>query len=139
MHTNTAMLRKFSWATNILFPQDLINKDIPTAVLLSELDDIVPSSAIEQTFRNAKERKKNKERRIIDCQVVKGARHGDMILNPDLASLSVAKIIQMMREGRENHGSQSAWVLNTEKIQNQKDPRWESSAFDGVYAHNSNF
>lgn len=127
------MLRKFSWATNILFPGDLIHKKIPTAVLLSELDDIVPSSAIEQTFRNIKVVRKDKGGTIIDCQVIKGARHGDMILNSDLASFSVKKIIQMMRESRELPGVQLPWSLHSDNISNQK------SSIDGVYAHSNNF
>lgn len=136
MHTNHAMLRKFSWASNILFPEDLIKNEIPTVVLLSELDDIVPSSAIEQTFRTVKEKKNNMERTILDCHVVKNARHGDMILNPKLASLSLSKIIHMIREGGQRSESHSAWVSNNNNIRNQKDLRWEPSTFDGVYVHN---
>ena len=121
------MLRKFSWATNILFPEDLLKKQIPTTVLLSELDDIVPSSAIERTFRNVK---KKFERSILECQVVKGARHGDMVLNPELASITVAKVIEMMREGSEVSASQSTWVMDTDRCRGINE---ESSAFDGVY------
>jgi hypothetical protein len=105
MHTNTAMLRKFSWATNILFPEDLINKKFPTAVLLSELDDIVPSSAIEQAFKNME--------------------------------VSVNRIIQMMRERRETHALPR--TLDSVNTRNQKDLLWDSSSFDGVYAHSSYF
>lgn len=46
MHTNFAMLRRFSWATNSLWPCDLTRNGISASVLLSENDEIVPTTAI---------------------------------------------------------------------------------------------
>jgi hypothetical protein len=127
------MLRKFSWATNILFPEDLVKKEIPTSVLLSEFDEIVPSSAIERTFRNLKCKKKQMERNIVDCQVVRGARHGDMVLNPEMASITISTVMHRMKQGvAEENWSRSARIMD-ENVLNCKDLRWGlSTAPDGA-------
>ena len=52
------------------------------------------------------------------------------MLNPELASITVAKVIEMMREGSEVSASQSTWVMDTDRCRGINE---ESSAFDGVY------
>mmetsp|Transcript_173 Transcript_173/g.447 ORF Transcript_173/g.447 Transcript_173/m.447 type:complete len:692 (+) Transcript_173:149-2224(+) len=50
MHTNNAMLRHFWWTSNALWPSDILKNDISACVLLSEKDEIVPSSDVAKLF-----------------------------------------------------------------------------------------
>jgi len=102
MHTNNAMLRKFSWATNALWPADLARKKIPATVLLSELDEVVPTRAIDQLFRDFNTKKIEGGTLSIqgvtfDCQVFENATHGEMVLNPEHRKKTVQIIAQMMK------------------------------------------
>ena len=50
MHTNNAMLRHFWWTSNALWPSEILKNDISACVLLSEKDEIVPSSDVANLF-----------------------------------------------------------------------------------------
>jgi len=50
MHTNYSMLRHFWWASNALWPSDIVSKDISACVLVSEKDEIVPSADVAALF-----------------------------------------------------------------------------------------
>jgi alpha/beta superfamily hydrolase len=87
MHTNYAMLRQFSWASNSLWPIDLA--DIPSYVILSENDDIVPVQEVVKIF--------DEQANGRQTHVFKGACHGDMFLNDEMRSVTVQKIMESMQ------------------------------------------
>ena len=89
MHTNYAMLRKFSWATNALWPEDLMKHKIPSAIILSGNDEIVPVRDVEELFRKSSE--------FLDMHTFHGASHGDVFTNDELRAVAVAKIINVMK------------------------------------------
>ena len=82
MHTNYSMLRQFSWATNSLWPEDLVNRNIPTSIIMSEVDDIVPVQGVEQLFQRAVSA-------LIDVHVFDNANHGDMLFDEEMRAVTV--------------------------------------------------
>jgi len=46
MHTSHALLRKFSWATNVLWPEDIERSGIPSYIVLSEDDQFVSTQDV---------------------------------------------------------------------------------------------
>jgi len=123
MHTNNAMLRQFSWATNALWPQDLVNNNINAAILLSDKDEIVPTAPIAdlvEDFNAKQEQKKqeppstagiesllngvfspssagNKRPSFVRSTVVEDTKHGEMIFVDNKRKLLVKKIVAMTR------------------------------------------
>jgi alpha/beta superfamily hydrolase len=91
MHTNYAMLRQFSWASNSLWPIDLA--DIPSYVILSENDDIVPVQEVEKVFVQQTNRRKVK---LTETHTFKGACHGDVFLNDKMRSITVQKVLNIL-------------------------------------------
>jgi len=83
------MLRKFSWATNALWPEDLMKHNIPSAIILSGNDEIVPVKDVAELFRKRSE--------FLDMHTFDGASHGDVFTNDELRAVAVAKIIDVMR------------------------------------------
>lgn len=92
MHTNYAMLRQFSWASNSLWPIDLA--DIPSCVLLSENDDIVPVQEVVKIFDE------QADWRLTQTHIFKGACHGDMFLNDEMRSVTVQKLLNIMADSK---------------------------------------
>lgn len=94
-HTNYAMLRQFSWASNILWPSDL--DGIPSYILLSENDEIVPVREIEKVF--GLHRKKSRVK-LADTHVFKGACHGDVFMDEGMRSLAVKKVFDVLESSQ---------------------------------------
>lgn len=116
MHTNYSMLRHFWWASNALWPSDIVNKDISACILVSEKDEIVPSADVAALFDTY-----NKEQTsdvsawdevmkhlasfsigddgssdpFVKAQVLKDASHGDFIFD-DEQRLEVIRTISAM-------------------------------------------
>jgi len=104
MHTNNAMLRHFSWASNSLWPEDLRKHSIPATVVLTENDEIVPVSDVEDLFSNSNSNIwMNSEE--TNVQIFEKACHGEMFLNESLRQDTISLILDMIscsREGRIN-------------------------------------
>jgi len=103
MHTNYAMLRQFSWATNALWPDDLIKHNIPSSILLSEGDEIVPVKDVEQLFQT--------HSKSLETHVFDGASHGDLFLNDDLRAVTVEKIMDVMKTAQKVKQSET-WTFS---------------------------
>lgn len=101
MHTNTAMLRQFSWASNSLWPEDLKKNNIPATIVLAENDEIVPSSAVEELFSdfNSKNRKTDHS---ADVSVFKNACHGEMFMGESMREDTANMILNVMEKSRKS-------------------------------------
>jgi pimeloyl-ACP methyl ester carboxylesterase len=101
MHTNTAMLRQFSWASNSLWPEDLKKNNIPATIVLAENDEIVPSSAVEELFSdfNSKNRKTDHSP---DVSVFKNACHGEMFMGESMREDTANMILNVMEKSRKS-------------------------------------
>ena len=95
------MLRKFSWATNSLWPEDLVKEGIPAAILLSENDEIVPTSEVcdlfqdfDESFKNAHGRKNN----LIKTHVFPDGTHGSLFLDETFKMKTVETILNLKQE-----------------------------------------
>ena len=99
MHTNNAMLRQFSWASNSLFPEDLKKNDIPSTIVLTEKDEIVPTLAVEELFSqfNSKNRKTEQSAEVT---IFKGVGHGEMFFDESLRKDTVNLILNLMEKNR---------------------------------------
>ena len=98
MHTNYATLRKFSWATNELWPKDLMQAKISASVLLSENDEIVPTQEVEKQIENFNSRKfERSNENFVKSYVFKNASHGEMFLSEELRKTTVQKVLAMLR------------------------------------------
>ena len=98
MHTNYATLRKFSWATNELWPTDLMQAKISASVLLSENDEIVPTQEVEKQIENFNCKKIGmSDGNFVKSFVFKNASHGEMFLSEDLRKTTVQKVLAMLR------------------------------------------
>lgn len=112
MHTNNAMLRHFWWATNALWPADLEAKSIPTSVMVSEHDEIVPSAEIQQLFSNYKgkqelstQNSKNRfslfskieNKMLLRSNMLHGAHHGEFVFDEALRNKVIKTVLAMMR------------------------------------------
>lgn len=110
MHTNNAMLRHFWWTTNALWPEDLEKNNIPTSVIVSENDEIVPSAEVEELFANYKKEKENiknekllsfisnmEKKNLIRANMLYGANHGEFVFNDALRTKVVRTVSAMMR------------------------------------------
>lgn len=103
MNTNYAMLRKFSWAANSLWPEDLAKEGIPAAILLSENDEIVPSLEVCDLFQdfnqrvNANGRKNN----LLKTHVFPDCTHGSLFIDETFRKETVDTILGLQKEGGE--------------------------------------
>lgn len=116
MHTNNAMLRHFWWATNALWPGDLDRNKIPTAVLVSEKDEIVPSADVEQIFSHYGNEKAKEESNVnrwknifsnsnsgkndgvmLKAKMLRGASHGEFAFDEIHRKKVVESVLGMMR------------------------------------------
>lgn len=98
------MLRKFSWATNALWPEDLLKHKIPSTIILSGNDEIVPVKDVEELFVQ-------RSSEFLDMHKFDGASHGDVFTNDELRAVAVAKVIDMMRiagHAQNKHESQDS-------------------------------
>ena len=92
MHTNYAMLRQFSWATNALWPDDLEKNSIPSKIILSGRDEIVPVKEVQALFENSSS--------FLDTHTFEGASHGDLFMDEDMRALTLNKILDVMQTAR---------------------------------------
>ena len=99
MNTNYAMLRKFSWATNALWPEDLAKRDIPAAIILSENDEIVPTAAICDLFQDFNKRQKHNEKKrgMLRTHVLPDCTHGNLFLNECYRRETVNTILDLQK------------------------------------------
>lgn len=112
MHTNNAMLRHFSWNTNALWPEDLEEKGIAACILLSEHDEIVPSSEVHHLISefNTERGEKNFEsfdeflpkencigKKFVRSFEVLGAHHGELLFNAQQRKKVLETIQSMLR------------------------------------------
>jgi len=114
LHTNHLFFRHFWWATNALWPKDLAKNDISAAILLSELDDIVPSQEIEHSIYNFSQdaiqskshfwneiisgiNDSQKSSSFIRTEMIPGAKHGEILLNKEHRKKAITKILAMIR------------------------------------------
>ncbi len=104
MHTNAAMLRRFSWASNSLWPEDLNENDIPATIVLTENDEIVPTAAVEELFRtfNSRKTKKSEKAQTSVVTTFKDASHGEMFMVESLRATTANMIIDMIESSRKN-------------------------------------
>lgn len=93
MHTNYAMLRQFSWATNSLWPEDLTKNSIHSKIILSGRDEIVPVKEVEALFENSSS--------FLHTHTFDGASHGDLFMDEDMRAETLDKILDVMKASRE--------------------------------------
>ncbi len=94
MHTNYAMLRQFSWATNALWPEDLVEKGVKTSVILSENDEILPVQEVEELMQ------RSRSNGFLDTFVFDGAGHGDMFFDDDMRAETVDRIMKVVNDSQ---------------------------------------
>jgi len=99
MHTNYAMLRQFSWATNALWPDDLAKNSIHSKIILSGHDEIVPVKEVQELFENSSS--------FLDTYTFEGASHGDLFMNEDMRALTLDKILDVMQSARKTQDTRS--------------------------------
>ncbi len=118
MHTNYSMLRQFSWATNSLWPEDLEVLNVPSAVILSENDDIVPVKDVERLISRS-------QSPLITTHTFQEANHGEMMFDETLRSETVGKIIDVMRTAKsqpqtkiqpQKNSEQSPWTAGFRRV-----------------------
>ena len=97
MNTNYAMLRKFSWATNALWPEDLAKRDIPAAIILSENDEIVPTTAICDLFQDFKNRQ-NYDENTLRTHVLPNCAHGNLFFDESYRRETVNTILNLQKD-----------------------------------------
>lgn len=90
MHTNYAMLRQFSWATNALWPDDLMQHGVRTSVILSGKDEIVPVKDVEELFQTSA------KSGFLETHTFDEASHGDLFFDGDMRAETVDKIMDVM-------------------------------------------
>jgi pimeloyl-ACP methyl ester carboxylesterase len=98
MHTNNAMLRQFSWNANALWPEDLEAQGIPSCILLSEEDAIVPSTEVNELISSFNSKRGNQDKfpsfenfvpghddsrdgMFVRSHIVKGVAHGQLLFD----------------------------------------------------------
>jgi hypothetical protein len=112
MHTNNAMLRHFWWASIALWPQDLVDRGVSASIILSENDEIVPSSDVErlvsefnrklESFTGAK----MSERQMlpfVNVNVLEGALHGELALDEGHRQGVAQVCMGMLKDDSANH------------------------------------
>ncbi len=106
MHTNYAMLRQFSWASNSLWPTDLNKHDIPATVVLTEKDDIVPTKAVQDLFNEFNGNKnKHSTSQCTAVKVFEDAAHGEMFFVDSLRNETKSMILDMVQNSQEFQSS----------------------------------
>jgi hypothetical protein len=103
MNTNYAMLRKFSWAANSLWPEDLAKEGIPAAILLSENDEIVPSLEVCDLFQDFNQRvnANGKKNNLLKTHVFPDCTHGSLFIDETFRKETVDTILGLQKEGGE--------------------------------------
>ena len=122
MHTNNSMLRHFWWTSNAIWPSELQKNDISACVLLSENDEIVPSSDVAELFASYNENQKNNNifgfgwdnlmenissfvteevtgakgtKSFVKAKLIENAGHGDFVFDEE-KQLGVIKTVRAM-------------------------------------------
>ena len=99
MHTNNAMLRQFSWSVNALWPEDLKKNNIPTQIILTEKDEIVPIKSVQDLF-SSYNGKLNKLEQCAKVTLFENACHGQMFFEESLRKETVGMILDLMDKSR---------------------------------------
>lgn len=98
MHTNYATLRQFSWATNELWPEDILNAKNSALILLSEHDEIVPTIEVDKQITNFNlENLDLRGESFVKSHVFKNASHGEIFFSEELRQIAVRKVLAMER------------------------------------------
>lgn len=79
--------------SNALWPTDLVSKGIPSKVLLSGSDEIVPVRDVERLFQEFSDH--------VETHTFENASHGDMFVDESMRSLALEKIISVMNLSRQ--------------------------------------
>eukprot|EP00978_Attheya_sp_CCMP212_P008725 scaffold20492_cov56-Attheya_sp.AAC.2 len=112
MHTNNAMLRHFWWTSNALWPQDLVDRGISASIILSENDEIVPSSDVErlvsefnrkhESYTGAK-MSEHQTFPFVNVNVLEGALHGEVALDENHRQGVAQVCMGMLKDDSANH------------------------------------
>ena len=117
MHTNNAMLRHFWWASNALWPSDILENDLSACVLFSQNDEIVPSADVAELFDSFNRGKKStfagwdefigslssigigedRPSSFVKAKIMEGASHGDFVFDDDKQRGVIRSITAMHR------------------------------------------
>lgn len=100
MHTNHAMLRQFSWAANSLWPVDLSRNNIPSTVLLTEKDDIVPTIAVEELFSDFNRKNKHLSH-LAEVKVFQDVAHGEMFFMDSLRNETANMVLDLVEKNQQ--------------------------------------
>ena len=86
--------------SNALWPTDLVSKGIPSKVLLSGSDEIVPVRDVERLFQDFSDH--------VETYTFENASHGDMFVDESMRSLALEKIISVMNLSRQIENTETA-------------------------------
>ena len=90
MHTSHALLRKFSWATNVLWPEDIERSGIPSYIVLSEDDQFVSTQDVVRMVPK-------ETRDLIRTDVFCKSEHGGFLFEEEFEQKLIRNILAMMR------------------------------------------
>ena len=121
------MLRRFSWASNSLWPEDLKANNIPATIVLTENDEIVPAAAVEELFSDFNSKIKKSEQEQASVVTFKDASHGEMFMMESLRETTANMVIDMIEDSRKNN------VHADSLSQLKKD--YQSSIWDQISYH----
>ena len=159
MHTNYSMLRHFWWASNALWPSDIVNRDISACVLVSENDEIVPSADVASLFDVYNKGQKSdvsawdvvtshltsfhlgdeaSSAPFVKAEILKDASHGDFIFDDDqrrevTRTISAMHRLNIIKQKRNNRNSSALFHTSfTNEVVNI--PNYVGEQFGGLIA-----
>ena len=94
------MLRQFSWAANSLWPVDLTRNNIPSKVVLTEKDDIVPTIAVEELFIDFNRKNKHSSH-LAEVKVFQEAAHGEMFFIDSLRNETANMVLELVEKNQQ--------------------------------------
>lgn len=79
LYLNHALRRHFWWYRNIIWAQDMHNEGIPSTVIVSEKDEIVPSAEVAQHIERFNAEMKGDS--LVKHHIIINGTHGDMLFD----------------------------------------------------------
>jgi len=93
---NHALRRHFWWYRNIIWAQDMHDEGIPSMVIVSENDEIVPSAEVAQHIQDFDRRMEG--RSLVKHVTIEDGSHGDMLFDDEVQDRVLALVSQTWAE-----------------------------------------
>ena len=125
---NHALRRHFWWYRNIIWAQDMHREGIPSSVIVSEKDEIVPSAEVALHIERFNEEMKGDS--LVSYYMIQNGTHGDMLFDDSIQEEVLSVLSANWEEANEAHVVGELQMLK--KIRSSPLTRWLKDSKLGI-------